>query len=325
MIKSPTSVSQCRFENVSEKEFDLGIGVIGFEVRSSYAPVMFGESCKRRLALRYLTQQVRGFVRNEQAFKVQDFIIKDLAVGAEHISAERTVTEELSLIDSFSSPKIIVDISSMSRGVLAGVLAAVMSSPHKKVEISFTYSVAEYEKPPSEYPPLLEFGAVHPFFGGAPLDPDKPTALVIGVGYEADRAISAFSQIDPEQTWVLLPASPDRRYNDAVARANRHLLTLSGNTRPIRFDVTDPVFLFEKLRALISGIRLDHRVVLIPSGPKIAALVSLLVAMDLHPDISVWRISSGPLEPIFHRRPTGKVVMLNVELQTQGLHAGDAG
>ncbi|MCZ4093647.1 hypothetical protein [Sinorhizobium psoraleae] len=312
MIKSPSAVLQTHFGEVLENSFDLGIGVIGFEIRSSFAPSKFAANCTKRLALRYTSQQVRGFVKNEEALKRQDFKIEDLSTGAEHVSAERIVADELLSLAAVTLPRIVIDISSMSRGVMAGVLSAIMAAPHKKLEVSFTYSVAEYEKPPSEYPPLFGIWGCTSIFGGAPLDPDKPTALVIGVGYEADRAISAFSQIDPDQTWVLLPASPDRRYNEAVSKANRQLLSLSGNIRPIQFDVTDPVFLFEKLRALIVGIRLDHRVVLIPSGPKITALVSLMVAMNLHPDISVWRISSGPLEPVFHRRPTGNVVALNV-------------
>lgn len=312
MIKAPSAVRQVHWNDVQLAQFDLGIGVIGFEIRSSFAPSKFAANCSIKLALRYSSQRVRGFAKNEEEFQHHGFGVHDLTVGEEHFSAENAMAAKLSELTSVSNPKIVIDISSMSRGVMAGIFAALMSCPHSQLQVTFTYSVAEYEKPPAEYPPLLEFSAVHPYFGGAPLDPDKPTALVIGVGYEADRAISAFSQIDPELTWVLLPASPDRRYNEAVARANRQLLSLSGNIRPIHFDVADPVFLFEKLRALIAGIRLDHRVVLIPSGPKITALVSLMVAMTLHPDISVWRISSGPLEPIFHRRPTGNVVALNV-------------
>lgn len=312
MIKSPSTVRQIQWDDVQRDRFDLGVGVIGFEIRSSFAPSKFAPNCSTKLALRYGSQRVRGFAKNEEAFKAAKFDISDMIVGQENFSAERVLAEKLSELSSITSPRVIIDISSMSRGLMAGVFSALMSCPHPQIEVTFTYSVAAYEKPPTEYPPLLEFGAVHPYFGGAPVDPEKPTALVIGVGYEADRAISAFSQIDPELTWVLLPASPDRRYNEAVAKANRQLLSLSGNIRPIQFDVTDPVFLFEKLRALITGIRLDHRVVLIPSGPKITALVSLMVAMTLHPDISVWRISSGPLEPVFHRRPTGNVVALKV-------------
>jgi hypothetical protein len=45
---------------------------------------------------------------------------------------------------------------------------------------------------------------------------------------------------------------------------------------------------------------------------RFAALVTFLVGLDLHPDVSIWRMSSGPLEPLFHRNPSGEGIALSV-------------
>src|SRR5262249_45121205 len=112
--------------------------------------------------------------------------------------------------------------------------------------------------------------------------------------------------------WVLLPVSTDDRYNNAVASANKDLLGLSEKINTLRYDVLDPILLYEKIRTLALGLRRDHRLVFIPSGPKICALVTFLVGLDLHPDVSIWRMSSGSLEPLFHRIPSGTGIALSV-------------
>ena len=41
------------------------------------------------------------------------------------------------------------------------------------------------------------------------------------------------------------------------------------------------------------GIMQKRRPIIIPFGPKIFALVSMLVAYMHHPSVAVWRVSSG--------------------------------
>jgi len=297
-----------------EQKYDLGIGVVGYEVRASFAPLKFGPNCAHRVALAYGGTIGRSYLRNREYFSEAGFQLADLEVGREGRSAETEFTRALNEISKSTGVRIAIDISSMSRSVLAALLAVIAVSGQKISEVAFTYSMAKYEPPPTKYPPLLEFGAVHPYFGGAPLGPEKPTALIMGLGYEAGRSIAAFSRLDPGEAWLLLPNNPDKRHNAALLKANDDLLKLSQRVHRVRYDVNDPGLIYMRVRALISGLISENRVVLIPSGPKIAALMCFFAALEFHPLISVWRSSSGPLEPSFYRNPTGEVQVVRLRV-----------
>lgn len=291
--------------------FHVGIGIIGYEARAIFCPLRFVSAVERPIAFRYANNHVRSFRKNNGLLEAAGFDAFDLDPGNESFTSEWVVREAIAGVPA-DEARFIVDISSMSRSTMAGIFAAIMSCRKKRIEVVFTYSLAAYEGPPSSYPPLIEFGAVNSAFGGAPRGAEKYTALLLGVGYEAGRAIAAFNRLEPEVAWILLPVSEDERYNKSVRIANDDLLCLSENINALRYDVMDPVLLYEKIRTLALGLQRDHRLVFIPSGPKICALVTFLVGLDLHPDVSIWRISSGPLEPLFHRVPDGRVIALSV-------------
>src|SRR5215467_2417384 len=284
-------VRNCEFSAALSGSYDIGIGVIGYEARASYCPGRFRAGSALALALRYGNRMVRHFKKNNAELEAHDYDVFDLDSGNENFTAEFVIKEAIAAI-SADAVRIIVDISSMSRTTMAGVFAAIMGSQKMCVDVTFTYAVALFEKPPRIYPPLVEFGAVDAAFGGAPRGADKFTALILGVGYERGRAIAAYNRVEAEESWILLPLSRDARYNNAVEAANRDLLNLSKKVNALEYDVYDPLFLYEKIRTLALGLRRDHRVVVIPSGPKVCALMTFLVAIDLHPDVSVWRMSS---------------------------------
>ncbi|MEY9180899.1 hypothetical protein ABIG06_002755 [Bradyrhizobium sp. USDA 326] len=299
------------FDQALLESFDLGVGIIGYEARAPYCPTKFSKRAKRNIALRYMSNSVRSYGRNDLELKDLGFLASNLRPDSEALDAEEVIQTEIARIAD-NSPRLVVDISSMSRKTMAGIFAAIMGSRKRRVEVVFTYAVAAFEPPPREYPPLIEFGAVSNVFGGAPRGANKPTALILGLGYEAGRAISAYSQMEADEAWMLMPVNRDPRYNDAVKASNRELLTLSEKINCLNYDIYNPVFLYEKIRTLALGLRTMHRLVFIPSGPKLCALMTFLVALDLYPDVSVWRMSSGPLEPLFHRVASGETLAVKV-------------
>lgn len=316
MIDRRLAVSSVNFDQALTEEFNLGIGIVGYEARASYCPSRFAKSAQRNVALRYLSNSVRSFVRNDSELKELGFSTSNLQGASEASDSERIVYDEISRIGD-DSPRLIVDISSMSRKTMAGVFAAIMRSKKNRIEVVFTYAIAGFEPPPKEYPPLIEFGAVSSAFGGAPRGANKPTALVLGLGYEAGRAISAYSQMEADEAWMLMPINKDPRYNEAVKGNNRELLSLSEKINSLTYDIYNPVFLYEKIRTLALGLRAAYRLVFIPSGPKLCALMTFLVALDLFPDVSVWRMSSGPLEPLFHRVASGETLAVRVTFERE--------
>jgi hypothetical protein len=250
---------------------------------------------------------------NDKAMQRSGFEMVAMPAGGEAGAAEDAVRAAINGVEG-TACRIVVDISSMSRSALAGVFAAIWSAKGRRLEVTFCYAIAKYERPPSTYPPLVEFGSVSTFFAGAPRGANKSTALIVGLGYEAGRSIAAYNRMEPVKTWALLPIGADPKYDEGMRKANADLLRLADSISSINYDVNDPIFLYAKLRSLSLGLLRDHRLVFIPSGPKIAALMTYIVAIELFPDISVWRMSSGSLEPIFHRVPAGTGIAVQVVL-----------
>lgn len=309
-------VEGIEFERALAGEYDLGIGIVGYEARASFCPTRFAAGTKRKLALRYASNTVRSFARNNVDMEAAGFLPFDLRAANEAADTESALGAEIDKVQR-DEPRLVIDISSMSRKTMAGIFAAIIGSKKSRVEVVFTYAIAAFEPPPKEYPPMIEFGAVSNMFGGAPRGANKPTALILGLGYEAGRAISAYSQMEADEAWMLMPVNKDERYNNAVMKGNRDLLNLSSKVSSLPYDVYNPVFLYEKIRTLAVGLRTNYRLVFIPSGPKLCALMTFLVALDLYPDVSVWRMSSGPLEPLFHRVAQGDGIAVKVAFEAQ--------
>jgi hypothetical protein len=307
-------VKRSQFQAAVGGEYDIGLGIIGYEARASFCPLLFRNGVGDPVAFRYLNKIVRSFRKNENEIERAGFHIFDLDRGSECFTAEFILREALRSLHN-DPARLIIDISSMSRTTLAGVLSAILGSKKEGISVTFTYAVAKFEKPPLVYPPLIEFEAVSSAFGGAPRGASKSTALVLGLGYETGRAISAYNRLEAEEAWILVPVGDDKQYNDAVWRANSELLTLSSKINVLEYDIQDPLLLYEKIRTLGVGLRRSHRLVFIPSGPKLCALVTFLVAIELYPEVSVWRMSSGPLEPLFHRAPSGIGTAVTVDFE----------
>lgn len=300
-------VRSALFEEALTKPYLIGVAAVGYEARASYCPTRFRGNVSVGIALKYKNKRVRSFAKNRRVLSSAGFRMVDLDGATEFRDAEEGLRDAIA---QFSEPNIsmIIDISSMSRSTIGGLLAAMIGQQGKTLEVTFCYALAKYEAPPSEYPPLVEFSSVGPIFSGAPRGAHKPTALILGLGYEVGRSIAAYNRIEPARTWALMPVGDDPSYNHKAKEANDGLFRVSDSIGVIKYDVGDPLILFEKLRSLAVGLTRDNRVVFLPAGPKIGALMTFLVAVDLYPDISVWRMSSGPLEPIFHRVASGKGV-----------------
>jgi hypothetical protein len=65
------------------------------------------------------------------------------------------------------------------------------------------------------------------------------------------------------------------------------------------------------MNSLVDTLKPHFNTILIPFGPKLFALMSLLVA-TLHDDVGVWRVSSGTLEAPVSRKPSGHIISVSV-------------
>jgi len=79
----------------------------------------------------------------------------------------------------------------------------------------------------------------------------------------------------------------------------------------MNYRVQDPFDCFAKVESLVYGLSQTRNPVLLPFGPKLFSLTSLLVAL-LYPGLPVWRVSAERHEQPANRKASGLVYGLEV-------------
>src|SRR5947207_11718086 len=87
--------------------------------------------------------------------------------------------------------------------------------------VDFLYSLASFSEPPKSQPVNTHVGPISPPFAGWWTEPDRPTAAVVGLGYEEDKALGAVEHLQPGEVWVFTPQSVVAAYSPALDFANR--------------------------------------------------------------------------------------------------------
>ena len=314
---SPFKVEPGRLNFDDEREL-LGLVVaVGYERRSRFVAESFGQRARHRLASAFVDQQVESFDENMQWMSENSFAVES------HSDDEFPgwLGEQLASVvesDEGMESTICIDVSSLSRKRLAGTVWQVLASDvldHAAVE--FVYAPAHFEEPPEFDGPIGLAEPAIPEFSGWAGDPASRIAMVVGVGYEPDKAIGSVEYFEATAVWAFAPNGEDRRYDVSVLAANRSLYeTLVGVDRWVEYPVLDPYRTFTTLESLTFGLREEGRVLLVPFGPKSFALSCMLVAAAHWPEVAVWRVSAGALGVPRDRDASGSVCSLRVSRQS---------
>jgi hypothetical protein len=296
-----------RLNNVESA--DLVIAACGYESRASAFAQRFPFESAQRVALLFDQQRVLAFSRNRELFVEKGYTLSDVT--------DATVMDSvLQMIDvarkrrSDGPTTVFVDISSQSRSRLAAIVEAVsVSGQSAPLRVLFGYSPAEYSDPPFSQIPNVSIGPVTPFFAGWARDPEKPVSLILGLGYEPDRGLGAVEYLEPASVWPLLPHSQETRYDESLLQANAPLLKEIGTDQLIRYEVEDPNATLAVMASLIGHLSRNSVVLMLPSGPKILVLMSLLLACGRR-DVGVWRVSAGANELAADRKATNRFLVV---------------
>jgi hypothetical protein len=292
--------------------YNLAIAAVGFETRARYVIHRCGVTAKRQVALAFADRKEFAFQENLRFFDSSGFqvieCVDDSArsfVNAE-ITGAMLENEERALL-------VFVDISSLNRVRLAWIVHQLSQAASKQpIVVDFAYCLAKYSPPPDPQLSTNSFaGPVIPPFAGWTSNPDLPPVAVVGLGYEEGKALGAVEYLQADEVWAFDPASPEKKYRQALELANKLFLDGIPSSRVFQYDVTDPVALFGQLESLTSGLARVGRPHILPFGPKLFALVSLLVACQQR-SVGVWRVSAGESEPAVDRLPSKHVICLQV-------------
>ena len=178
---------QVPFDQVYSDEIDLIVGVSGYESRSPYLMerIKLGSEIKVVLAFEERRDELHR-PKNDQIFQ-------DLGFRFIYESGDRCLDLEniLSLIPAGhkESLTILVDYSCMTKLWYSSIINYLLHNPlaYKKVNVLFSYTTSEFVEPKKPKPLKVAEPISSTHLG---LAPGKPIALVIGLGYEKQRAES---------------------------------------------------------------------------------------------------------------------------------------
>lgn len=214
--------------------------------------------------------------------------------------------------------RLAIDVSSMSRLRIANVIEAALSLPYDvDLDLDFLYTPAEYEAyDEGSEPPIFSVEPVSEYFAAWWSKLDRPLFAFVGLGYELEMASSALDMLEPQGAQAFVPEGRDPRYLDAVREANKGIGAWSPvDPEEVFYPVADPFACFRLLEARVSRMVDDHRIALIPLGPKIFAVIAT-IAGALHPlDVQVVRVSAGKRREVAPRRSDGDLFGLTLSLR----------
>ena len=115
---------------------------------------------------------------------------------------------------------------------------------------------------------IRQINTIPGFVGTQPLT--KPALLVIFLGYEGDRAISLFENLDPNEVIVVIPNPPYHiEWKGRTEEMNRHLIELIGEDRIEYANSRNPFIIASELEKIIENYDLnDWHLCIAPLGTK---------------------------------------------------------
>lgn len=277
-------------------EYDAGIATLGYEDRSSYLWRTYKPRLISSVAFGFPDSHILSFPRNLKFYKGAGYNVS-YPEDNEFADSVRACLRDVSRDEPLL--RVIVDVSSLTRNRIALLCECFTDElPGKTLDVDFVYFIARFQAPTKRERQNAYAGPVTPRFAGWWRYPEFPVAAVIGLGYEENKALGAVEHLQvPESIWTFLPASNEPQYDLELVKANRDLFRRVPSEQRITYNVEDPFETYTMLKQLVSALSETQNVVLLPFGPKLFALLSILVGIQGH-GAAVWRISAGR-----HERP----------------------
>lgn len=298
--------------NTHDEDLDVLICALGFEERSSFIAISGKINYKKGIAFSFSDRNELSYSKNLDNFKEKDFLIKKWD--------EFLVNEFLDYLDNLHSEKILtigLDVSSMTRKMVAKLIYTLSNETYKlkkMLKIKILYAPAKYTEPKESLSTIEVCGPVIEEYARCSLNLNKPLYCLIGLGYEYGRAIGVMEMLDVSDSWVFKPIGTEKEYLEDVQKINQDLLLSLSDKNIIDYKINDPYDLFYKMRSLTEGLIKESRIVIIPFGPKLFNVISILITELYENDISIWRVSPGILEEPVQQIANGDIIELSFEV-----------
>jgi hypothetical protein len=312
-MKINNKIEETNVETLSEIVFDLVITSSGYESRAIFLDSKYKLLGKKKLVVafdNYQNEEIR--LQNDKYFD---------NVGYEKILASGNIdTDILNWIKDTElqgNINILIDYSCMTRVWYSGIIkhfAHLEKEGLSCVNLYFSYTQSVYSPPPKSSIPNKYVQPINNYYGIS--SPQKPTALIIGLGNENIRAFGLKELFDAEPYLFYTDPSMSNPYTADVESSHRELLSLTPDDKIFKYPLHNINYLHFVLNLLCKILIHNHKVVIAPCGPKPFVLAALVNSFLL-PDTSVWRISPGELALPFDHKPSGNVYIAKLTLTSK--------
>ena len=197
------------------------------------------------------------------------------------------------LIGFNSPPHVFLDISGLTRPEMADIVTTFFEAAELCLfSVSVGYVIAGFTPPPIGLPPNDDIRPVSEEFAGWPRYPSARTSLIVGLGYEREKAEGACEYFDSNEIQVFVPNSPITQYGTAIVENNKMLLDSAvRNNNAHTYNLEDPEQTFGQLVSVVATLVNRSNPVILPLGPKLFFVLSLVVA-ELYKEVGVWHVTS---------------------------------
>ena len=298
-----------------ERSPDILICALGYESRctSVAKKIAFAEETLK-FAIGFDEGKIFSYEKNKRYFKQTGFSVIES-------SGHELRSVILNILDAFKNREVsaVVDCScftTLRLGAIVESFRELVEDSGLTIHLHLVYCIAEFHPAVGVTAPLVKVDPVLSAFSGWTSDAFAPPAGIIGLGYEQDKALAAVENLELDNGyWTFIPTGPIQKYEAEVVKANSLILPSAMRLNRRRFyEICDPAKLYAQLEDLSLLLSRDFRVLFIPLGPKIFAVICLLISA-VNPEIGVWRVSSTVEETAADRKGSNEFSCLFVTIE----------
>ncbi len=271
------------------KTVKILIGALGYEKRS--CQFLLSETLTEFDAILIYDYQAVGMHSYDANLK----IVNEMQLDDNKLSDPNLFINEFNrrcLEYSGNKISVTIDFSSLDRSLISELLLAVYRNRGIIIDVNVLYFPQVFSKPFNVLDTVSKFGPVLPEFSGSSRSSDQKLCMIVGSGYEFGKVIGAQDRLEPDEIFVFTPVGTDPRFEDAIRNANYGFEFIENSNNVVKYDLSSPEETLASLFELVRHKKATHRVLLLPMGPKIFAVFSLIIAIRFHPDVRVWHYST---------------------------------
>jgi len=284
-------------------EFDAVFVAAGYESRCRWVVEQTNIDSARKYALTFGYLEVGDYQSNIDFFQSRNFEVRNgFATGlADELIASISANQ-------CQTPRILIDISSMSRKMIANLLLAMDQVRRiRAIEIIVAYAASQYS---SDYNPgpIREAAPIRRELAGWSSRPELPLGTVFGLGCEPGLVLGALQTLEPDKVWAFAPNGFDEAFSQESAKANENIGDIF-DVSISSYDLDQPTITRGRFEALLNAVGDRFRLISVPFGPKLFAWLTMsTIVFQGRSEVGVWTFSSGDKARPVERAPEGPIV-----------------